>query len=96
MSVRPRSEKFNIVSNDHGRTQKCDFCVSVVKTNFADHHTPDTINGFRDSFLVCKMHNFYCTIGKNFEHFHSFLLIRPSHQAMPSYQAMKATCDCND
>ena len=21
----PRAEKFNIVSNDHGRTQKCDF-----------------------------------------------------------------------
>ena len=38
---RPRSEKFNIVSNDHGRTQKRDFCVSVGKTNFTDHHTPD-------------------------------------------------------
>ena len=34
------------VSNDHGRTQKFDFCVSVVKTNFTDDHTPDTINGF--------------------------------------------------
>ena len=43
---RPRSEKFNVVSNDHGRTQKFDFCVSVVKTNFTDDHTPDTINGF--------------------------------------------------
>ena len=33
---RPCSEKFNIVSNNHGRTQKCDFCVSVCKTNFTD------------------------------------------------------------
>ena len=33
VSVGPSSEKFNIVSNDHGRTQKSDFCVSVGKTN---------------------------------------------------------------
>ena len=72
MSVGSRSEKFNIVSNDHGRTRKCYFCVSVCKTNFTDHHTPDTINGFRDSVLVCKMHNCYCAIRKNFEHFHFF------------------------
>ena len=72
LSVGPPSKKFNIVSNDHGRTQKCDFCVSVGKTNFTDYHTPDTINGFRDSVLVCKMHDCYCTIRKNFEHFHSF------------------------
>ena len=52
---RPLSEKFNIVSNNHGRTQKCNFGVLVCKTNFADHHTPDTINGFRDSVLLCKM-----------------------------------------
>ena len=38
------SEKFNMVSNDHGRKQKCDFCVSLFKTNFTDHHTPDTIH----------------------------------------------------
>ena len=31
MSVVPGSEKSNIVSNDHGRTQKCDFCVQFVK-----------------------------------------------------------------
>ena len=72
MSIGPLSEKFNIVSSDHGRTQKCDFCVSVDKTNFTDHHTPDTINGFRDSVLFCKMHVCYCTIRKNFQHFHSF------------------------
>ena len=44
MSVGPHSEKFNMVSNDHGRTQKCDFCVLVGTTNFNVHHTPDTIN----------------------------------------------------
>ena len=84
MSVGHHSKKFNIVSNDHGRTQKCDFCVSVSKTNFTDHHTPGTINGFRDSVLVCKIHDCYCTICKNFEYFHSvsFLLIRPFHQTM--------------
>ena len=69
---RPRSEKFNIVSNDHGRTQKCDFCVSVYKTNFTDHHTPDTIHGFSDSILVCKTRDCYCTVRKNIELFHSF------------------------
>ena len=68
--------KFNTVSNDHGRTQKCDFCVSVCKVYFTDHHVPNTIHGFRDSFPVCKMHN--CMTCKNFEHFHSF----PSTQAM--------------
>ena len=36
VSFGPRSEKFNIVSNDHRRTQKCDFCVLVCKTNFTD------------------------------------------------------------
>ena len=30
MSVGRCSEKFNIVSNDHGRTRKCDFCVPPV------------------------------------------------------------------
>ena len=72
MSVSPCSEKFNIVSNDHGLTQKCDFCVSVGKANFADHHTPNSIGGFSDSVAVFKMHDCYCTIHKNFEHFHSF------------------------
>ena len=73
MSVGRPTGKFNIVSNDHGRMQKCDFCVSVGKTNFTGHHTPDSINGFRDSVLVYKMHDSYCTIRKNFEHFHSFI-----------------------
>ena len=41
---------------------KCDFCVSVCKTNFEDHHTPDTIHSFRDSILVWKMYDCYCTI----------------------------------
>ena len=78
MSVSPRSEKFNIVSNDQGRTRKCGFCVSVCKTNFTDHHLPNTIHCFRDSFPVCKMHR--CMTRKNFEHFHS----------LPSTQAMQA------
>ena len=33
MSVGPHSEKFNIVSNDHGHTQKCDFCILVCTTS---------------------------------------------------------------
>ena len=73
-AFRFRSEKFNTVGNNHGRTQKCDFCISVCKTNFKDHHTPYNIHGFRDLVLVCKMHVCYSTIGKNAEHFdfHSF------------------------
>ena len=47
-----RSEKSDIVSNDHGRTQKCDFCVSVGKTKFTDHYTPNTMKRFSDSVLV--------------------------------------------
>ena len=74
MSVGPRSEKFNVVSSDHGRTQNSDFCFSVGKTNFIDHHTPDTINGFRDSVLVFNMHD--CMIRKG-------LLI--GHQAASDY-----------
>ena len=80
---RPSLEKFNIVSNDHGRTQKCNFCVLVGNTNLTDHHTPDTINSFRDSTLGCKMHDCYCIISKNFEHCHSFssgLLIKGSRR----------------
>ena len=61
MPVGPHSEEFNIVSNDHWRTQKCDFCISVCKNNFSDHGTPDTIHRFRDSVLVCKMHDCYRT-----------------------------------
>ena len=71
VSVGPRSEKFKTVSNDHGCVHKCDFCISVCKTNFTDHYTPDTIQRFRDSVLVCKMHSCYCTIHRNFKHFHS-------------------------
>ena len=72
VSVEHRLEKFNIVSNDHGCMQQCDFCVSVCKTNFTDHQTPGTIHGFRDSVLVCKMHDCYCTIHKNVEHLQSY------------------------
>ena len=58
-SVCPHLEKFNIVSNDHGHTQKYDFCILVCKTNFTDQHQPNTIHGFRDSILGCKMHDCY-------------------------------------
>ena len=34
LSVGTRSEKFNIVSNDHGRTHKCDFSVFDQKYLF--------------------------------------------------------------
>ena len=67
---RTPSEKFNIVINDHGRTQKYSCCVPIGKTNFTDRDKPNTINGFKDLVLVCKMRDCYCTIRKNFEHFH--------------------------
>ena len=73
-----RLEKFNIVSNNHGRTQKCNFCVSVRKSNFTNHHAPNnTIHSFRYSVLVCKLHD--CMMHKNFEHFHSFPSSDGSH-----------------
>ena len=68
------SEKLNIVSNGHGRTQKRhDFSVSVSKTilQTITDLIHDTIHCFRDSVLVCKMYDFYCTISKIFEHFYS-------------------------
>ena len=79
MSVGPLSKKFNIVSNNHGRTQRCDFYASIGKINFTDHHTPYAINDFKDPVVVCKMHDCYRTIRKNLEHFHSF---SSCHQAM--------------
>ena len=38
-----------------------------AKKYFKDHHTPNTIHGFGDSVLVCKMHDCYWNIRKNFE-----------------------------
>ena len=47
-------------------------CTSYkTNSNFKDHHTPNTIRGFGDLILVCKMR--YYIIRKNFDHFHSFL-----------------------
>ena len=73
---RPPFGKVLYSSNDHGRTRKCDFCISICKTNLADNHifmrSWNTIHNFRDSVLVCKMYDFM--IRKNFEHFHSFPL----------------------
>ena len=74
MSVGPRLEKFHIVSNNHEHTQKCDYCVSVGKTNFTDHHTPDTITALGIQLWSVKY--------KNCKHLFPFLLIRPIHQAM--------------
>ena len=79
----PRSEKFTIVSNDHGHTEKGDLCVSVCKTNFRDHHTPNTIQGFTDSLLVCKMYD--C---KNMQKSVKYAQI--SSIFIPSLQAMQA------
>ena len=38
-----------------------------AKIFFTDHGTPNTIHSFGDSVLVCKMHNSYCMIRKNFQ-----------------------------
>ena len=52
VSATRRRRDFNIVSKNHGRTQKKSvLCIT-------DHHTPNTIHGFRDSILVCNMHDF--------------------------------------
>ena len=69
---------FNIVSNDHGRTQKRDFCVSVGKTNLTDHHTPDTINDLGIQFWFVK-----CTTA-TVRYTKLFIISIPSHQAFPS------------
>ena len=78
----PRAEKFTILSNNHGRTQKCSFCVCLKskmlcfcrfspsssrirsKKCFTDHHKPNTIHGFGDLVVFCKMHDCYCNIRK--------------------------------
>ena len=31
-----------------------------AKKYFTDHYTPNAIDGFGDSVLVCKMHDYYC------------------------------------
>ena len=46
------------------------FAFLVCKTNFTDKHTPNKIQGFRESVLVCKIHD--CRIRENFERFHAF------------------------
>ena len=80
-------EKFNIVSNNHGRTQKCDFCASIDKSNFADHHTTYKINSFMDSSLICRLYNCYCAAP--YPKISSITI--PSHQAFSSNDAS----DCN-
>ena len=84
MSVDAHSEKFNIVSNDHGRTQKSNFAFQFVKpilqTITHRIRSSNTIDGFRDSVLVCKMHD--CMIRKNFKHYGISI---PSHQATQAF-----------
>ena len=61
-----------------GARKSAIFAFQLVKPIFADHHRPDTINDFRDLFLVCKMHDCCCAIRKNFSQkfrAFSFLLI---------------------
>ena len=75
ISLCPRSEKFNIVSNDHGHKQKCEFCVSLYRTNFTDHHTPNTTHGF-GLFWSVK----YTTVTVRYAKISSISV--PFHQAM--------------
>ena len=65
----PRTERFNIVSNDHGRTQKYPLWEFEVRKYFTDHHIPYTTHGFGDSVLVGKIHDCYCRIPKNLEQY---------------------------
>ena len=66
-----------MVSNDHGRTQKCGFCVSVCKTNFTDYPTPNTIY----TVLEMKICSVKCT---------TVWYAKISSISIPSHQAMKA------
>ena len=54
----------------------------AARKYFTDHDTPYTIDGFRDSILVCKIHDCYCRIRTNFEQH-----VIPSH--------LSDTSDCN-
>ena len=67
--------------------RKSDFCVSDCKTSFTDHHAPDTIHGFRESVLVCKMFNCYCTISNissisisRYQAMQVIAIIRPAYE----------------
>ena len=45
MSVGPRTEKFNTISNDHGRTQKCFFSFRHTEnTLFLAKYGPKNLN----------------------------------------------------
>ena len=44
LSVGAHAEKFNIVSNDHGRTHKCDFSVFHQKYPFLGKYSPKNQN----------------------------------------------------
>ena len=78
-------KKFNIVSKNHGRTQKCDFCVSVDKTNLQSitHLIQYTVLDIQ--FWSIKCTTATVRYGKI-----SNISI-PSHQVL----AMQTASDCN-
>ena len=67
---------FNIVSNDHAKN---DFCVSVCKTNFTDHYTPDTVHGLVET----RFWSVKCTT-VTVQYAKISRTSIPSHQAMPA------------
>ena len=56
--------------------------VSIGKANFTDHHTY-TVKGFKDSVLVCKIHDCYCTV----QYAKILSISIPYHQAFSSSDA---------
>ena len=74
-------EKFNIVSNDHGRMQKSKFCVSVCKTNFTDY--PIQYTGLEIQFWSVKC----TTVTVRYTKISSIFI--PSHQAMQAIAMLR-------
>ena len=77
-------EKFNIVSNDHGHARKNAKRLAFAgflhprwkfgaRKYFTGHHTPYTIHGFGDSFLVCK----YTTVTEEYAKSSSSMQLLP-------------------
>ena len=71
VSVGPRSEKFNIVSNDHGRTQKSDLVFQLVKPilHTISHLIQQTVLGIQFWSVKCTAPT--VRYAKIREHFHS-------------------------
>ena len=81
LSVGSCLEKFNIVSNDHGRMQKSKFCVSVCKTNFTDY--PIQYTGLEIQFWSVKC----TTVTVRYTKISSIFI--PSHQAMQAIAMLR-------